>query len=233
MKVAINQKVFENFHEQFMVGLVLCTDINNTGSPADLHEMLRDVAELIRVNFNPINLQTHQLISAWKAAVAHFGGKFQHYQSNVERMMTLILEGDDPTSKNKLADLCNFMALKHITPVGATDAKKVAGNLEFAVAQGDEDFHINAKTTTVEKDELILSDGLDVLARKLDYDTSPKAEVSAKTKHALIHIEALPPISEAKLERIMDELAGLVRVFCGGKTKKAILTKARPSVEFS
>jgi len=232
MKVSINKKVFSDLHEKFVVGLIYCSNLDNSGNPDDIHEMLRDVEELIRVNFTPVNLKSHKLVSAWKAAVAHFGKKAKHYESNVELMMLDVLDGKDVKSQNKLVDLSNFMALKYIIPVGVTDAKKISKNLEFTLAKGTEKFSMGRKSEKVEKGELILRNGVEVLSRKFDRRVSSKGVVDKKTKKALVRIEALPPVSEAKMGRIVDEMAGLIRVFCGSKTKKVVLTKKKPSVNF-
>lgn len=231
MNVSIDKSVFDKFNEQFAVGIIHCSKLNNSGSPVDIHEMLRDVEELIRINFNPSTLQTHQLISAWDSAVAHFGDKAQHYQSNVERMMLDILDSKDIPSKNKMVDLCNFISLKNIIPLGLTDTSKISGSLTFTLAKGSEKFEPDGKLESLESGELILRDDNDVLARKLDYRTSSKADVDKKTKEAIVHIEAIPPITKDKLEAVTDELAGLIRIFCGGKIKKKILNKDKAEVE--
>ena len=232
MKVEIDKKVFSSFNQKFMVGVIRCAGIDNSGSPADIHEMLRDIEELIRVNFTPITIKTHNLITAWQAAVAHFGEKAKHYQSNVERMMKLVLDGEDIKSVNKLHDLCNFISLKYLVPMGVNDSKKISGNLRFVIASGKEKFHADKEATGVEAGELILRGNAEVLSRKLDYRQSPKAAVSEKTKNAVVHIEAVPPVSEEKLRNITEELAGLIRIFCGGKIKRAVLSKKKPSVDF-
>ena len=227
MKVSINKKVFEVFNDRFHVGLLWCSNLNNSGSPADIHEMLRDVEELVRINFNPSSLQTHELISAWKSAVAHYGEKAQHFQSSVERMMTYVLEGEDIETKNKLGDLCNFISLKYLVPLGVTDTDKAEGNIEFTLA-GSEKWN----GSPIEKNELIMKAGDDVISRKLDFNISSKGEVDKKTKNAIIHIEAIPPIDENRLMNILEELQGLVRIFCGAKIKKTILKNDKNEIDF-
>ena len=232
MKIEIDKKVFDGFHQKFMVGVIWCKGVDNSGNPADIYEMLRDVEELIRVNFTSITIKTHNLITAWQAAVAHFGEKAKHYQSNVERMLKSILDGEGIKSENKLVDLCNFISLKYLVPVGVNDSKKIAGNLSFTIASGKEKFHIDRKTVHPEAGELILRGSVEVLSRKLDYRQTPRALVSKSTKNAVVHIEAVPPVSEQKLANITEELAGLARIFCGGKVKRAVLSNKNPSVEF-
>ncbi len=229
MKIRIEPQVFEKFHEEFMVGVISCSDISLKGNSSDLQEMLHDVEELIRVSFNPDTVANHQMVSAWKAAVAHFGEKATHYQTNAEKMIRTILEGKEVPHSDKLIDLCNFISLKYIIPLGVFDVQKVESPLFFTLAKGDETF--SQKKEAIEPGELLLCDGEDVLARKLDYVQNPKAHVTVKTKNALITLEALPPINEDKLAAYVDELAGLIRIFCGGKFKKVILSKRKMSAD--
>ncbi|HLD33260.1 MAG TPA: phenylalanine--tRNA ligase beta subunit-related protein [Candidatus Nanoarchaeia archaeon] len=217
MNITIHPSVFSEFNENFSVGILYCTDIDNSESPVDIHEMLRDIEEYTRLNFTKDTAKTHHLISAWNAAIAHYGEKFHHYHTNVERLMQQVLDGDEIASSTKIIDLINFFSLKYLVPMGALDASKLASP-EFKVAK-------TSSSTNEEKFELILTDKEKILAHQLNYDVDKKVMPHEDTKTALIYIEALPPTSKAQLEKIMDEIAALIRVFCSGKIKKAVINK--------
>ena len=230
MNVRIAPDVFTKFHEQFAVGVIFCSGIHVGKKSGDVYEMLRDVEELIRVGYTPADVHSHLTFSAWKAAVAHFGEKAAHYESNVEKLMTEVLGGHEIPSVNMLADLCNFVSLKHVIPLGVVDAGTLGKKIEFGLARGDEQF--SAGKSSVEKGELILRDNNGIIFRKLEYAQDERSLVSTSTKQALILVESLPPFTEDKLQYVLEELSGLVRVFCGGKCKRVILDKKKTSVEF-
>lgn len=215
MKISIDKAVFAS-HDHFMVGCLSVSGVNISKASAEIPEMLRDIEEYVRLNFNEDAVQSHHLISAWKAAVAHYGEKFHHYQTNVEQLMKVVLTGGEIKSENKLVDLVHFFTLKFLVPMNVIDLKKVSGKLLFTLAEGG---------------ELVFKDDKHVLARKLNYELNSKVVVTDKTTDALVYIEALPPLNVQQLDNILQEAAGLVKAFCGGKVKRFILTKEKLSAE--
>ena len=100
MKISIDKKVFDSFHDEFFVGCIVCTGINNKGASPDGEEMLRDMEEYVRLSFNADTLASHHLVSAWKAATAHYGEKYHHYHTHLEHMFKEILAGKEISSEN-------------------------------------------------------------------------------------------------------------------------------------
>jgi DNA/RNA-binding domain of Phe-tRNA-synthetase-like protein len=223
MKVAVNSQVFSKL-EGFKVGLIHCSRIDNKGDSGDIHEMLRDVEELIRLNFDSDTLKSDKMISATRAAVEHYGN-VEHYESNVETLMSQVLQGKDIKSESKLVDLCNFVSFKYLLPIGTTDMKKVRGDLQYKLAVSEK-----IKNDKIQKGELILKDSLKVISIGFDFMTDHAA--TKNSKKVLVHVEALEPVSVSKLRRIVDELAGLIKIFCGGKVQKAVLHKDVKNVDF-
>ncbi|HLC20345.1 MAG TPA: hypothetical protein VJK72_05465 [Candidatus Nanoarchaeia archaeon] len=218
MKLSVDKKVFENFHGELFVGAIACFDINNAVASAETEEMLHDMAEYVRLNFNADTLKTHHLVSAWKAATAHYGEKFQHYHTHIEEMIKHILAGKHLSSENKLADLVHFFSLKYIVPLTAIDLKNVGKKLVFTLHSDDT------------KNELVFRDERAILVRKFA-EAKQQHHVTEKTSNALIFVEGVPPLHQEQMSNILEEVASLVKIFCGGKTKRIILTKHKLSAE--
>ena len=142
MNISIHPNVFTEFNQNFSVGILHCTDIDNNKSPVDIHEMLRDIEEYIKLTFTKENAKTHHLVSAWNTAIAHYGDKFHHYHTNVERLMKHVLDGDELASSTKINDLTNFFALKNLVPMGALDADKIK-NPSFKVIKNMSPLYCN------------------------------------------------------------------------------------------
>src|SRR3989344_4611887 len=64
-----------------------------------------------------------------------------------------------------------------------------------------------------------------VLGTKLDHWKNQRTELNLKSGSALVHIEALPPITKKQLKQIVKEAASIIESFCGAKTKVFILDK--------
>lgn len=218
MKLSVDKKVFENFHGELFVGAIACFGINNTAASAETEEMLHDMEEYVRLNFNADTMKTHHLVSAWNAATAHYGEKFKHYHTPLEEMVKTILAGKHILPENKLLNLVRFFSLKYVVPLTALDLKNVGKKLMFTL-QSDET-----------KNELVFRDEHTVLVRKFA-DAKLQHHATEKTSNALIFVEGVPPLHQEQMSNILEEVASLVKIFCGGKTKRIILTKHKLSAE--
>lgn len=215
MKAEIKKEVFARFHPKFMVGLLVCSELDNQSHAKDVDHLLEEVAGLIKLSFNPIKLKTHDLITVWEVAVEGFSGK-KHYCSAVETLIKKVLESKRLEKENTLRDLCNFISLKHLVPVDGFDLGLIEGDLNW----------------DVNKKDLVLSSGAFKLSEKLALKKNKKFDISKGTKKAIIVIEAIPPVTEEKMKKIMDDTADLAEAFCGGKVKKFLLNAEKSEANF-
>jgi DNA/RNA-binding domain of Phe-tRNA-synthetase-like protein len=44
-------------------------------------------------------------------------------------------------------------------------------------------------------------------------------------------VEGLPPVTEEDVQKIVEDLSALVRIYCGGETRIAVLNQAKREVE--
>lgn len=214
MKAEIKKQVLEKFHKNFMVGLLVCNDLNNQEHLREIDHLVDEIENLIKTNFSPITIKTHDLITVWEVAAEGFTGK-KHYCSPVETMMRKIIDGEKIKKENRLRDLCNFISLKYLIPIDCFDLQLIKGDLAFGIKGQD----------------LVLSQGGYKLSEKLALKRNKKFDISDKTKKALVYLEALPPLTQEQVKKIMNELADLIRTFCNGKVKLHFLDKKSPEVK--
>ena len=72
-----------------------------------------------------------------------------------------------------------------------------------------------------------LYDDKRVLGTKLDYWKNPRVALSSTSISALIHIEALPPVTSLQLQAMVKETQQLIKTFCGGKSKVVVLDRKK------
>ena len=84
----------------------------------------------------------------------------------------------------------------------------------------------------VKKKDLVLSSGAFKLSEKLALKRNKEFDVSTGTKKAVIMIEAILPVTEEKVKKIMGDTTDLVEAFCGGKVKKFLLDRKNNEVSF-
>lgn len=233
MKFSVSKEVFGQFRG-FSVGVVLAEDIENKKSSDELEELISEVVELVSANFSPTDFANSQMISPWKSAYFDFEEKPHTTHSSVERLTKEVMDKGDIKRKNKLKDLCNFISLKHTVPVECFDMEHIQRGLSLKRAAGKELFYEagSKKPIHPEKDEFIYTDGISVLARKLDYVESAKASVTESTSRAVILIEGLTPLSKSEVKKITEEAADLVKTFCKAKVSSLVLDAKNSEAEF-
>lgn len=233
MKLIIAPTIFQKF-QKLNVGIVIVKNIDNKGSDEKIYHLLEEIESLIKLNFVSTELAKHSLISPWRAAYSEFGAKPSKYHSSVEALMKRLLKGEDIPKVNKLVDIYNYLSLKHLVPIGASDLDKVEGHIFLRTANGTEIF-IPLNSTEVEhpeKGEVIYKDDRNVLCRRWNWRDCDKTKIKDSTKNVILYVEALPPLTREKLEEVCKELISLINMFCGGEAKYYILDIAAPEIEF-
>ena len=79
---------------------------------------------------------------------------------------------------------------------------------------------------------MVLAEGGIVLSKKLAYQKNSRYDTKTSTKNALVYLEALPPVTEERMEKILRELGDLIRASCGGKTKIYFLDSRKMEIKF-
>ena len=220
MKISIAPDVFVKF-PQLKVGLLVASNVDNKSKLARSTHLLHDAQRMVQLTFNKDSVRSHYLISPWTAAQQEFGKKAIHYHTCVERLLDDTLEKKPVAEKDVGTNLMRYLSLKYVVPLGVDDARKI---------QGDISFHISKIGS---EKELVYADQKSVLGKKLDYWQSPRTRPAANSTALLVHLEALPPLTNRKVREILVELQSLIYTFCGGKTKIVLLHRRKPSVQLS
>ncbi|MBW2966456.1 hypothetical protein KY342_05115 [Candidatus Woesearchaeota archaeon] len=211
----------------------MAKEIDNKGKNKEITKLLKDIQDMIKLNFIPTDLAKHELISPWRTVFSGFGAKPSKYHSSIEAMMRRILKGGKINSINKIVDIYNYLSLKHILPMGSDDLDKVEGDITITFARGYETF-IPLGTTEEEepkKGEVIYRDNEKVLCRRWNWHDCDQTKLSDNTKNVVIYVEGLPPVKKAKLIEVCKELIDLITTFCKGEADYYILNKTKSSVK--
>jgi lysyl-tRNA synthetase class 2 len=232
MKITISNKILNKF-PKLNVGIVIAKGIDNKGKNREIDKLLKEVENLIRLNFIPEDLAKHKLISPWRLVYSEFGAKPSKYHSSVEAMMRRILKGNRIPIISKLVDLYNYLSLKHLVPMGADDTDKIFGDIQLTFADGKEKFKPlgEEKAEHPEKGEVIYRDDTRVLCRRWNWRDCDETKITEDSKNIILYVEGIPPITKSKLIEVCKELVDLTTTFCKGEAKYYILNKAKSSIE--
>ena len=175
-----------------------------------------DVEDAVRLSFHKETVKNHYLISPWAVAQEEFGKEAKHYQTSVEKVLQKVLQRKKIAATNVVTNILNYIALKHIIPIGVDDTAEVQGDITFSVATGKEKKGVLQK---LKQGELYYHDEKGILGTKLDYWKNTRTKLIPTSVFGLVHLEALPPLTPKKIQAILKETTNLIQSFCGGKTK--------------
>ena len=232
MKLIISKEILNKF-PKLNIGIITAKGTDNKKAVKEISHLLKEIEDMIKLNFVPSKLAKHPLISSWRAAYSEFGAKPHRYHSSVESLMRIILRGEKIKRQNKVVDLSHYLSLKHFIPIGTDDLDKVKGNIVLDFAEGNENFiPIGRKESeNPGKEEVVYKDEEKVLCRMWNWLDSEESKVTKESKNIIFYIDGIPPITKKKLKEIVKEIADLVKTFCNGRVNNFILNKKENSAE--
>ena len=224
MRFRIHPEILEAF-PGLHIGLVHAENVDNRENRPEILGKIHEVQSKIRRDFNLETLGDSPKIQNWKKAFKAFGANPKKHRSSVESLYRMTLEGKDFRSINKLVDIYNFISLLHMVPVGGDDLERIEGEIILKFAEGNESFVPlgSDEPQTARKGEVIYADDREVLCRRWNWRESEKSKMTAETRHVLLVSEGLPPLTEEEIGKAVQEMAGLVRLYCGGSARCGVL----------
>ncbi len=228
MKFTIESDIFERF-PGLNIGIVIAKQIDNRGKSDELMRSIQEKEREALAKYNTETLSQHPRIESWRRAYSSFGAKPKKYKSSVESLYRMMLSGMDIRHINKIVDVYNYVSIKSMIPVGGDDLAKVEGDIRLKFARGDEPFiPLNSREEqTAKHGEVVYMDSREVLCRRWNWRECDKTKMTEATQAVILVSEGLPPFSQEEIHEIADDLSGLVRKYCGGETKTAVLNQAR------
>jgi lysyl-tRNA synthetase class 2 len=234
MKFVVDGKIFETF-SGLHIGLLLVKGMDNRETNPVLLPLLHERQGDIRRDFTVETLSQQPRIAAWRKAYSAFGAKPKKYKSSVESLYRMTLKGMDLRHINTVVDVYNFISLKHMVPVGGDDLSGVEGDIRLTFARGDELFRpLNAEESErVKQGEVVYRDSVEVLCRRWNWRECDKTKMTGQTTNVVLVVEGLPPVAREDVQDILDDLAQLVKRYCGGDTQGAILDSQNQEIDLS
>ena len=231
MKFFIDSRIFDKFSDLYL-GILIAQDLDNLGRADELWPMVSVQQVKIRANTSTETLSQIPRIASWRRAYSAFGAKPKKYKSSVESLYRMVLKGIDLRHINTVVDVYNYISIKHMVPVGGDDISRVEGDITLRFAFGGEMFRPlnSAEIEHVKEGEVIYTDSVEVLCRRWNWRECDKTKMTEKTEEAMLVVEGLPPVNREDMDKILEELGGLVERFCGGKNHSEILHRENPEI---
>ena len=231
IQYSITDEIFDRFPE-FMRGVVVARDVINRASPPELIKLLREAEAQLREQVNAETLITHPRIVSWREAFRSLGIKPSEYRPSLEAMARRVINGNELPSINALVDIGNIISLRRLLPVGGHSLNHVSQEISLRAASGEEEFipFGSDQMEHPDKGEFIFAEGDAVLTRRWVWRQSNHTLTELTTTFIEFNLDGLPPVKENEIKETGEELADLVKQFCGGEFSQQVLSRENPKI---
>ncbi|UCC38391.1 MAG: hypothetical protein JSV96_11180 [Candidatus Aminicenantes bacterium] len=232
MKFRIESEIFEKF-PGLNIGIVVAKQIDNRGKSDELMYLIREKEKEILAEYDNETLSQCSRIESWRKAYSSFGAKPKKHKSSVESLYRMILSGNNLRHINKIVDIYNYVSIKYMIPVGGDDLSKVDGHIRLKFARGSELFiPLNSQEEqSARPGEVIYRDDKEVLCRRWNWRECEKTKMTETTEDVVLVSEGLPPFTQWEILEIVEDLSGMVKKYCGGETRTAVLDQKKGEFE--
>lgn len=205
----------------YVRGVVICHDVANGPSPADLTALLREAEQSVRDRVSADRIAEEPRIKAWRDAYRLFGAKPSEFRSSVEAMARRALRGDKLPSISALVDIGNVISLRHLLPAGSHAIDGLHGDIELRFATGDETFVAFGSTETEQPlpGEVVFVEGDVVLTRRWTWRQAEHTLTLPETTAIEFNVDGLPPVTAEGVASACAEAQELIARFCGGRSR--------------
>lgn len=231
MHLRVEPEIFD-LYPDLLLGALVLNGVENGGQNDELNRLLWEAQAEARQSLAGVTLSEHPHIAPWREAYRAFGVKAKQYPSSIENLLKRVTKGEELRSINPLVDLYNVVSLRHLVPVGGEDIDALQGDLRLRIAGEDEPaIHLlgDNEAKAPKSGEVMYADDAGAVCRRFNWKEADRSKLTEQTKRAVLVVEALPPLNEAKLQSVLAELAELAERFCGATATQHMITPASPA----
>ena len=231
----VEAAIFEGFPDA-RIGIAAFAGARNEGDDPELAALLeRESGEAAR-RLGKASVAEHPNVAAWREAYRRFGAKPKDHPSSIENLLRRIAKGNRLQHVNRLVDLYNAVSLRHLVPVGGEDLDAVSGDVELRLArEGEPPVRLlgEPEARPPKPGEVIYADAVGALCRRWNWKEADRTKLTEQTTRGFLVIEALPPVGRAELDAALEDLAALVRKYCGATVRTEVLDSANAEMRLA
>jgi DNA/RNA-binding domain of Phe-tRNA-synthetase-like protein len=216
----------------FEVAVLVAEDLSIPAErPAELDALVHERETACRVRWGGTELSAIPGIAAWRAAYRAFGIKKTSYRCSVERLVKNVLAERELSRINAFVDAYNAVSLSHVLCVGADDLDKTQGPFAFRYSRPEDTFLDMAAEPGEDPNdppkpgEVVYADARHVLCRRWNWRQDARSIITSETRRAIVTLQAN---GEGDVKAAAEDLAGLLRRFCGATIRIGVASAGQP-----
>lgn len=225
LTLAVNPLVFEK-HPSFRRGIVVATNVNNSGPRPALNALLHEISE--RGRQHPIQFETDVGSQTWIRAHREFGSNPNKFPPSHLALRKRIQNGGMIPFISPVVAIMTCASLSAHTSVGGDDVQYTGRSLELRFADGTETFSPLSKPDVCEHPEIgevIYVDEIGrTLCRRWNWHNAFFSRIRPETNMMVMNIDGLGDESERLVIEARNQVAELLKEHCRAEVTLGLLT---------
>lgn len=234
MKFLVDQRVFE-IAPSYCVGVVVARGVINSPSDGHVAEMLAQAVHERKKQLpaTPAEVKALPQIACWRNAFQRAGINPNKFPPSIEAILLRLAKGGDLPNINKVVDLCNYISVKYVLPVGAHDIGRMSGDLAVRPSKEGEVFTPmgSLEREMVPAGEVVYADALEVRTRRWTWRQGENAKITEFSTQVFCPIDGFTDINGSEVLKARDELAALIKEFLGVAPSVYWVDSTQPAVD--
>ena len=225
MKNFIIEDDFWNVFPNAKIGIVVCTNIDNTIRDREQYaEILSNAEKEAAKYFKEEEFSSNPVIKVWREAFQKFKTK-KGARSSIEALLKRVHKGSSIGTINPLVDIYNSISLKYALPCGGEDIDAFAGDVKLTKAIGDEHFVTlgTDENAPPYEGEIVYKDDAGAICRCWNWRESVRTMLTEQTKNAVLCVELVDVQRTEDFQRALADLAESVQNRLGGACQISVL----------
>lgn len=212
MKFTVQKEVFSQL-KNVCFGVVVARGVNNQDKSLIISELLSQNAQLVRENFQDVQVKQHEQIIPYRNAFTQLGFNPNKFACSIEALISRIIKGSQLPSINNIVDLANAISLKYLLPMGAHDMDNFKADITIRFSDAEDTFvpfGLN-EPEQVGAGELVYVSGQQVKTRKWIWRQSEDGKITPTSTNIFFPIDGFKDTNYPAVISARDELADVLK----------------------
>ena len=232
MYFKIDKKIL-NTDNTIYTAVVYVTGIDNKKENPVISKMLQDEINCVYTELSNRNINELKELNEYRIKFREFGINPSKYPCSVESIIKRIVKKREFPILSSIVNLCNYISIKYLVPVGVHDTDTLVDNLYLRLATikdcGVKENNIDDDKLTI--GEIIYATGNSVRTRYWLWRQTPIARVTEKSENFIITIDGFESNREA-IDSASKELVKLIKQHFNTDAISGIVNSKKPKFYF-
>lgn len=201
MKIVISDEI----KNKMKLGYCIMTDVLIQEENKELDTKFEQLKQEIKDKYQLETLSENEMIKSVRRMYSQTGLDPTKYRPSSEKLVRRILKDKDLYKINSAVDLCNYISIKYVLPLGLYDFDKINGDVEVRLGKEGEEYNRIGGDVVHASDKLVAVDQIGIFGNPTA--DSDRTKITDQTKQLLLLVFAPHNIEDVYLNELLEEFS--------------------------